>query len=136
MLPFPLLSDPDGKAAVRPFGLWDEAESVSRVATVVLAPDGREVFRHVGVDYADRATDDEVLDAVRALGSAPREPVSGVHAHAAPEPSDEAETRHELAVYMRGVRSSSKVLYQRTGDPQVKRVWEMAARYYDALHGA
>jgi hypothetical protein len=37
---------------------------------------------------------------------------------------------------MRGVRSSSKVLYQRRGDAQVKRVWEMAARYYDALHGA
>ena len=132
-LPFPLLSDPDAKGAVRPYDLWDEAESISRVATLVLAPKGREVLRHVGVDYADRATEDEILDAVRTLGLAPREPVSGVHAHAVPEPSDEAETRHELAVYLRGVRSSSKVLYQRTGDEDARRVWEMAARYYEAL---
>lgn len=132
-LPFPLLSDPDGKGAVRPFGLWDETEDISRVATVVLAPDGREVFRYVGVDYADRALEDEVLAAVSALGLAAREPVSGVRAHAEPTPSEEAETRHELGVYMRGVRSSSKALHQRTGDEHAHRVWEMAARYYNAL---
>jgi hypothetical protein len=132
-LPFPLLSDPDGEGAIRPYGLWDEAGSISRVGTLLLAPDGREVFRHAGVDYADRATEEEILDAVRTLGLAPREPVSGVHAHAAPEPSDEAETRHELAVYMRGVRSSSKVLYQRTADEDARRVWVMAQRYFAAL---
>jgi len=107
-LPFPLLSDPRGNGAIRPFGLWDEAEAVSRVATVVLAADGREEFRHTGVDYADRAVEDEVLEAVAALGLPPRPPGSGVRAHAAPEPSEEAETRHELAVYVRGVRSSAK----------------------------
>jgi len=135
-LPFPLLSDPDSKGAVRPFGLWDETEEISRVATVVLAPDGREVFRYTGVDYADRATEDEVLAALAARDLPPRKPVSGVRARAAPAPSERAETRHELAVYMRGVRSSSKALYERTGDAGTLRVWEMAARYYAALAGS
>ena len=135
-LPFPLLSDPNGKGAVRPFGLWDETEEISRVATVVLAPDGREVFRYTGVDYADRATEDEVFAAVAALDLPPREPVSGVRAHATPELSEDAETRHELTVYMRGVRSSSKALYERTGEAGALRVWEMAARYYAALAGS
>jgi hypothetical protein len=135
-LPFPLLSDPDGDAAIRPFGLWDEAESLSRIGVVALEPSGIEIYRFLGADYADRPPTEDVLESVRALRLIPREARAGVHPHVAPEPSADAEPVHDLAVYMRGVRSSSKALYQRTGDEDAGRVWRMAARYYELLKSA
>ena len=132
-LPFPLLSDPGGETAIRPFGVWDEREGLARIAAVAIAPDGLELFRFEGVDYADRPRTEDILDAVRPLGLIPRAPTAGAHPHGPPEPSADSETRHELAVYMRGVRSASKVLYERNGDEGAWRVWDTAKRYYELL---
>lgn len=129
-LPFPLLSDADGAGAIRQAGVWDEAEGVSRIAAVALAPDWLELFRFEGVDYADRPLTADILEAVRALGLIPREPCEGVHPHARPEPSGRAMAPWELALYLRGVRSSSRAIYERNGDEDAGRVWRMADRYH------
>ncbi|MCA1705715.1 MAG: redoxin domain-containing protein, partial [Actinobacteria bacterium] len=49
-LPFPLLADPGGEGAIKPFGVWDEEGGIARTSLVVLSPAGEEVLRHVGVD--------------------------------------------------------------------------------------
>ncbi len=129
-LPFALLSDPDGTGAIRQFGVWHEAESVSRIAAVALAPDWLEVFHFEGADYADRPVTADILEPVRALGLIPREPREGVHPHVQPEPSGRAMAPWELALYLRGVSSSSRAIYERNGDEDAGRVWRMADRYY------
>ncbi len=72
-LPFPLVSDPGGDRYLRPLGLWN-GESYGGVgvpALLVIAPDGREVYRYVSRDFADRPDDDDLLEALRSLGLFP-----------------------------------------------------------------
>lgn len=70
-LPFPLLSDPDGKRAIKPYGVWHEEASIAKPAAVLLRPDGQTAFRYVGGDFADRPNDDDVIAHVRALDLPP-----------------------------------------------------------------
>ena len=72
-LPFPLLSDPDRSGAIEPYGVADpkDQRNIAVPPTVVVGTDGEEAFRTVARDFADRPMDDEVLDAVRALGLPP-----------------------------------------------------------------
>lgn len=132
-LPFPVLSDPDGEGAIKPFGVWHAEEGIARAAVVALAPDGGEVFRHVGIDYADRPVELEVLAAVRALGLPAREDRPGVHPHAEPRPSPRAYAREALLPYFRGVRGAAKALHGRTGEEHAARVQALAERFVEAL---
>ena len=53
-LPFPVLSDPNGERAIRPLGLWDESQKMSKPAIIALAQDGSETYRYAGSDFMDR----------------------------------------------------------------------------------
>lgn len=52
LLPFPILSDPGGAGAIRPWGVWDAKDAMSKPAIVVLLSDGWEVFHTVGVEFS------------------------------------------------------------------------------------
>jgi peroxiredoxin len=131
-LPFPLLADPGGDAAIKPLDVWDEKEAIARTAVVVLSPAGEEVYRRVGIDYADRPDEEDVLGAVRRLGLPPRPAPAGVHPHAEPRPSNRAYPRENLFPYFRGVRSGADALVRR-GDEQAAGVRAVAERFLDAL---
>jgi hypothetical protein len=131
-LPFPLLEDPEGEAAVKPFGVWDEQGAIARTAVVVLSPSGAEIFRQVGVDYADRADEEDVLAALPRLEVPPRPVPEGVHPHAEPQPSERAFRREFLFPYFRGVRSGADALVRR-GDEQAASVLAVAERLLHAL---
>src|SRR5215204_53514 len=89
-LPFPVLADPSGDAAIKPFDVWDEKGKMSKPAIIVLAANGHEVFRYVGADFMDRPIDDDVLIALDGLRLPPLDlPVSTVH-HLAPMPGPRA----------------------------------------------
>jgi hypothetical protein len=126
-LPFPLLADPGGDGAIKPFGVWDEPGEIARTSVIVLSPAGDEVFRHVGIDHADRPDDREVLDAVRGLVLAARPAPAGVYPHAERQPSERAYPRNNLLPYFRGVRSGTEVLVRR-GDELAASVRAVAER--------
>ena len=65
ILPYSLLSDPDGDVIKR-YGVWDEEGQIARPA--IFAIDGGGVVRYVyvGQDFADRPGDDEVHAALEA----------------------------------------------------------------------
>jgi peroxiredoxin len=67
-LPFPLLSDPDGEAAIERYGAWSERERLARPAAIVV--DGRGVVRRlwIGRRPADRAGAEEILHALDRCG--------------------------------------------------------------------
>ena len=135
-LPFPILSDADGERAIKPLGVWDAEGKMATPAIIVLAPDGREVYRYAGVDFMDRPNDDEILEALSSLGLPETETPGGTIAHLDPQPGSRATKLDNLAVYMRGVHFASKALAERARDPfdkaEAERTSRMAERYVAA----
>lgn len=68
LLPFTLLSDPDGDRAIRAYGLWDEKGRISVPSIIAVGTDGIVRWFYKGSDFADRPPDEELL---AALGDAP-----------------------------------------------------------------
>jgi hypothetical protein len=135
-LPFPVLADPGGAEAIRSAGVWDDTGTMARPAIIVVAPDGREAYRYVGVDFMDRPGDGEVLAALDRLGlspiDAPLEPV----AYRPPAPGPRATKLADLGVYMRGVRFAMQAMAARARDAwdrdEAERTAQMAERYIAA----
>lgn len=68
-LPFPFLSDPDRSLAIEPYGVADpkDPRTIAIPTAVLLSPDGEERYRRASTDFADRPTEDELLDQAKAL---------------------------------------------------------------------
>jgi len=103
-LPFPLLSDPDRSLAITPWGLADpkDARNIAIPAVVGVGPDGAEVFRFTSGDFADRVSEDDLIEAVRAMGLSPTtqdRPELGTI-----EPGPKAMPSELLFTYFRGAR--------------------------------
>ncbi len=64
LLPFDLLSDPEGEVAIKPFGFWDEAGRISKPALVLTDRQGMVRYLYEGRDFADRPKDQVVLEAL------------------------------------------------------------------------
>lgn len=113
------VSDPDGQRILRPLGLFDPEErgGIGRPAMLVLDPDGREVYRYVGRDFADRTTDDAVLAAVAGLGLDPIEPPVGGPVGDVPADLGGFFAPASLLPYFRGNRFAAVAISRRVSDP-------------------
>ena len=133
---FPILSDPEGAGAIKPYDVWDAEGKMATPAIVVLVPDGHEAYRYAGVDFMDRPNDDEILEALSSLGLSATETPTGTIPHLDPRPGSRATRLEHLAVYMRGVRFASMALAGRARDPfdkaEAERTSRMAERYIAA----
>jgi peroxiredoxin Q/BCP len=68
LLPFPLLSDPEGRV-IKEWGVWTDGEGgIARPSIFAVRSDGSIVWSYVGQDYADRPADDELFGALRGGG--------------------------------------------------------------------
>lgn len=135
-LTFPVLSDPDGARAIKPYGVWDEPGAMSKPAILVLDPAGAERYRYVGHDFVDRPLEEEALTVLDRIGAPPIDERASPVAHLDPEPGPRAIGLADLAVYLRGVRSSSLALSERLKDPwdraEAERTMRMAERFIAA----
>ena len=65
LLPFPLLSDPEGRVS-KDWGVWTDGEGgIARPAVFAVRRDGLVAWSYIGTDFADRPTDDELFDSLR-----------------------------------------------------------------------
>ena len=65
LLPFPLLSDPEARV-IKEWDLWSDGDGgIARPSILAIRQDGSIAWRHVGVDYADRPTDEELFASLR-----------------------------------------------------------------------
>jgi peroxiredoxin len=64
LLPFDLLSDPEGDVAIKPLGLWDGPGRISKPALVLTDRDGIVRYVYEGRDFADRPKDSAVLESL------------------------------------------------------------------------
>jgi alkyl hydroperoxide reductase subunit AhpC len=117
-LPFPLLADPGGGGAIKPYGLWNPEEKggIAYPAVLIVGPDGEERHRVDSRDFADRPTEDEILEHLAALDLGPvtQEPP----APGDPQPSDRAVKVRALVPYLLGAKSTAKAIGLRVPEAQ------------------
>ncbi len=70
LLPFPLLSDPQGEQAIKPYGAWDERGQIAVPTIGVVARDGEIRWWYQGQDFADRPEDRDLFAALDQIGPA------------------------------------------------------------------
>jgi peroxiredoxin len=122
LLPFPLLSDPEGELA-RLFGLWNEEEGVAVPSVVVVDQQGEVRYLYSGSDIADRPEDEELFAVLDELDSriervtgGPELQVGGAQAReSSVRPDRRAMELEQLTSYYRGVFFTTKVLKERFG---------------------
>lgn len=132
-LPFPLLSDPGGEQAIKPYGTWHEGNPFARPAVVIVAPDRRVAFRQVGEDFADRLGEDEIVAALELLGLQPA--TQDPPALGQPEPGPRAVDLAWLPAYMRGGSFAVQALAGRVPEarPAADAMNEVYERFLAAL---
>ena len=115
-LPFPILSDPTRDLAIRPYLASDEGDprDIATPTTVVIGPDGSEVWRHQSSDFGDRPPEDGALDEVRRLGLDPASQPAPNPGD--PQPGPKAMPLNELAPYYRGAKFGSVIADKRFPD--------------------
>ena len=65
LLPFPLLSDPEGHV-IKEWGVWTDAEGgIAKPSIFAIRKDRSIGWAYVGRDFADRPTDDELFNSLR-----------------------------------------------------------------------
>ncbi len=65
LLPFPLLSDPEGRV-IKEWGVWNENDGgIAKPSIFAVRKDGSIGWAYVGRDFADRPTDDELFNSLR-----------------------------------------------------------------------
>jgi peroxiredoxin Q/BCP len=65
LLPFPLLSDPEGRV-IKDWGVWTDGEGgIAKPSIFAIRRDGSIAWEYVGRDFADRPTDDELFNSLR-----------------------------------------------------------------------
>ncbi len=151
LLPFPLLSDPEGELARR-CGVWNAEEGVAVPSIVVIDQSGEVRYLYSGGDFADRPGDEEVfaaldgLDGHRRIERTTGGPEFGVTAARARETSVRADRPamelEELVPYYRGVLFATIALKKRFGAwgrsgrkalREVEGYQAMVRRYSEAL---
>lgn len=112
------VSDPDGHDILRPLGLYDPEErgGIGLPAFIVYDPDGAEVYRKVGRDFADRTADTEMFDAVEALGLDAIDPPAGGPVADVPDDVHGFFPTEWLFPYFRGNRFAAVAIGSRTDD--------------------
>ncbi len=132
-LPYPLLADPGGERAIKPFGVWHDGQTFARPAVVVLAPGGGEVLRQVGEDYADRLAEDDLIEAIRAKdlpATSQPPPAPGT-----PQPGPDAVELSWLPWYFRGAKLAVGALAGRVEPAREQARWMRRTydRFLDAV---
>jgi peroxiredoxin len=64
LLPFPLLSDPEGRV-IKEWSVWNDSEAIAKPSIFAIRKGGSIAWEYVGRDFADRPTDDELFNAIR-----------------------------------------------------------------------
>lgn len=73
------ISDPGGETYLQALDLFDpvERDGIALPGMLVIDPDGNEIFRYTGRDFADRTHDEDVFAALKGLGLDAIDPPAG-----------------------------------------------------------
>jgi len=129
-LSFGIESDPGGARFLHPLDLWDakDPRQIGIPAVIVLAPDGREVWRHRSRDFADRPDDADLFRAVESLALPRLDPPPAWRPAAGPEEHPGAFRTEAFGPYHRGVMFAMAAMAGRMREPADRPEAEALAR--------
>ncbi len=137
-LPFAIHSDPGGERYLKALDLWNDAErgGIAKPAILIVSPAGDIAYRLNSRDFADRpASDDDIIEAVRALGLGPIQPTEWSPS-VEPEHDPSAFRVDLYGTYFRAIRFASMALSGRMKDAEdaleARRMSAMTASFIDA----
>ncbi len=119
-----MVADPGGVDFLQPLGLFDPKErgGIALPAMIAFAPDGTEVYRYRGRDFADRTNDDDLWAALEPLGLAPVDPSAWTPTAAVPTDLSGFFQPEDLALYFRGNQFGAHAIAGRLDDPAAKSI--------------
>ncbi len=136
-LGFPFLSDPDRDLAITPFGVADpkDRRMLAIPTAILLAPGGEEAHRRSSSDFADRPTEEKLIEEAQRLGLSPvtqDAPRAGT-----PEPGRGAAVVGDLGSYFRGAKFAARAMSMRFPEAKASSIAYGAQmdRYIEALAG-
>ena len=119
-----LVADPGGERVLQPLGLYDPEErgGIALPAMLVYDPDGNEVYRYQGRDFADRTTDDDVYAALEALDLPAADPGPWVPTATVPDDLGRFFRPEDYGAYFRGNRFGAAAIGGRLDDPAARAI--------------
>lgn len=118
------VGDQDRSEIIQPLGLDDpdDERQIAKPAMLVIDPDGKEVYRYVGRDFADRTTDHEVFAALESLGLDAIEPPAGGPVGDVPDDLRRYFRPDHLVPYFKGNRFGAAAIGRRTDDEEFRAI--------------
>lgn len=118
------VSDPGGDDYLRPLELFDPAErgGIALPGMVIVNPDGEEVYRYQGRDFADRTNDDDIWKTLDELNLPPVDPAPWVPAAGTPADLAGYFKPRDFAAYFGGNHFGALAIGFRLVDPASKAI--------------
>lgn len=119
-----MVSDPGGETYLKPLGLFDPNErgGIALPGMVIVDPDGNEIYRYQGRDFADRTNDDDLFEALDALQLDPIEPEPWVPEASVPDDLKGYFGPDFFGVYFRGNMFAAAAIGGRLENPEAKAI--------------
>jgi len=118
------VSDPGGENYLQPLDLFDPAErgGIALPGMVIVTPDGEEVYRYQGRDFADRTNDDDIWKTLDELNLPPVDPEPWVPAVDVPADLTGYFRPRDFAAYFGGNHFGALAIGLRLEDPASKAI--------------
>ena len=115
-----MVSDPGGESILQPLGLFDpnERDGIALPGMIIVSPDGEEVYRYQGRDFADRTYDDDIFEALAALDLPPVSPAPWTSDVEVPDDLRGYFRPSDLGAYFRGNRFAAIAIGGRLSDKE------------------
>ncbi len=130
------VADPGGERYLQALDMYDPDErgGIALPGMVVVGPDGAEVYRFAGRDFADRTNDDDVFAALEGLGLERVDPEPWTPEVDVPDGLGRFLAPRDLGPYMRGNLFGSVAIRRRlTGEGHDTDVAKAVAREHQAV---
>lgn len=125
-----MVSDPGGEVYLKRLAMFDPDErgGIALPGMVVIDPAGDEVYRYQGRDFADRTNDDDLWEALTALGLQSVDPEPWVPDVQVPADLRGVFRPQDFATYFRGNMFAAVAIARRLDEPTAKAI---AAQHRD-----
>lgn len=118
------VSDPGGETYLQPLELFDpvERDGIALPGMIIVDPDGNEVYRYQGRDFADRTNDDDIWATLDGLALQPVDPPAWKPDTDVPDDLRGYFRPKDFGAYFRGNMFGAIAISRRVGDDESRSI--------------